>query len=72
MLAIRHQPVAGFGPVRVCHSRTVTRPTPCITPQITKFQLCPCHRPPEHHRDHQIDVGEIFHFDRSPGSEKYR
>ena len=30
----------------VCHRRTKASPKPCSAPQITKFQLAPCHNPP--------------------------
>ena len=29
-----------------CHSRSATSTPPCSAPQITKFQLAPCHSPP--------------------------
>ena len=30
----------------LCHNRTMTSPRPCSAPQMTKFQLAPCQRPP--------------------------
>src|SRR5262249_28781469 len=45
--AILRHPSAGFlPPDKLCQALVVARATPCSRPQITKFQLAPCHRPP--------------------------
>ncbi len=71
MRPILRQPSAGFlPPVTPCQARVAASPAPCSSPQITKFQLAPCHSPPSSIVRMRFQYVNIFHFERKPGSEK--
>src|SRR5881396_3390721 len=69
--AILRQPSSVFlPPETLCQARVAASPAPCSKPQITKFQLAPCHRPPSSIVRMRFEYVKIFHLDRNPGSEK--
>src|SRR3954452_19453937 len=52
------------------NARCNARATPCSNPQIAKFQLAPCHKPPSSIVITRFEYVKIFHLERRPGSEK--
>src|SRR5262249_48253898 len=67
---LRQGPSSGL--VVPWNARVTDRPRPCSSPQITKFQLAPCQSPPSSIVRIRFRYVKIFHFERSPGSEKYK
>src|SRR5262245_30988000 len=67
---LRQAPSTLPPPEKLCQARVAASPTPCSNPQITKFQLAPCHRPPSSMVRIRFEYVKTFHLDRNPGSEK--
>src|SRR2546425_9958097 len=59
-------------PRQVCHALVAASAAPCNRPQMAKFQVKPCHRPPRNMVSVRLKKVKIFSLDRRPGREKYR